>query len=341
MFRLRLILLVAIAVVGCSKKPDAAAPEVPPQPDAAPQPAAAWRYELDASGPAPRLYAVDPAGGERVLIRVLGPGKTLSETELARLASEEAPLTDRWQAAKAAVVSKPLDSPESRHDAWLEVAERLEECRDDAPAHLGILRDLLSAYGNLLAFESTTSLGSNLCLLASERAAEYERLASPPDASDARLLRLLRASLFLVMKNYPCATEQLASLDGPEAATLRRMMEAVGQAQFAEVERFTIGPLEVRVCRTRGGPPDGKLLWSQLYLIICPPGGPVPHRTMCYTLSRNGEGGDLRYSLYFASLNRSSLVQLYGDTPPDYADLREQVESSVRQALAQATEAKR
>jgi len=182
-----------LLLVGGCKKPSATPATNPVAADTPP-----WRYEQDSAAGAIRVCAVNPQDGRRVLIHVLADGRKMSDRDLGALAASEAEASRRWH--QASVPDDP--SLHRRHDALLGAAESLEACHDLVAAHLGILRDLLIVYGNLLAFEERTSLGSNIFLLAGAGADDFQRLAQPLDRDDARMIQGLRAWLFFVMRAW-------------------------------------------------------------------------------------------------------------------------------------------
>ncbi len=116
-----------------------------------------------------RIFFV--AGDEELaLIRIRNDSRqTLSESEQAEIRTSESEMVQRWLKCKSRFETKPPSTPLEEHDALLEVADRLEPLHKEDPRHLGVLRDLLTVYAQLLAFEQESDLGLNLCVLASDK----------------------------------------------------------------------------------------------------------------------------------------------------------------------------
>jgi hypothetical protein len=291
-------------------------------------------YVAEIEGGKLRIYLKTTDTGGRTLIRARPDGRTsLSDSERRALLAREPEATKLWQACKDRLAKADLARPEVEHDAWLQVAEQLEDRYRQDPEHLGVLRDLLTAYAQLLAFERNSGLGGNLCLLASRGLADFEARAAPLDAADQALCRHLRAWLLFVMRLYPAAEQAAAACAPDQAQKLRAALAALGQDRFLSLEDFRAGPLTVRAYRTLARPPDPDLLWAEVQFLVSRAEGGPPDGTVKYSLMRRGDAGDTQYFLYFHSLNQSYLVRLYRATPPPYPELRRQVSELVQAAL--------
>lgn len=281
-----------------------------------------------------RLYAVDPDNGKRYLLRVLPTDDPRASQGSPPLADRDAELNRRWRQARSVPQRRGHQTPAEAHDVWLETAERLEACHESDTQHLGVLRDLLSAYSNVLRFERPTTLGTNICRLASRKADLYAQLASPLAPQDRQRLATLRAWLFFVMRAYPLAVEQIARAgDTPRARQLADACAALGQSEFIELEQFEEGPFEVRSYRTSSPCPNEHLLWGQTYFLVAPKETASPHTTLCYVLTRRGEENNRQYALHFRSLNRSRLLVQFGSVAPSYPQIRRRVAEAARRAI--------
>lgn len=249
-----------------------------------------------------------------------GPG------EAGELLSKEVKGLERWTKCLDPVKSVSTQETARRHDAWLAAVENLETARAEDPTHLGILRDLLLAYGQLLSFERGTPLGSNICLVAAARLAEFEASSKPLDPADHDLVWQLRAWLYLVMRMTPLAAEALSTMkSASDAAPLRRALEAMNQRYFDEGNCVTVGPAVVRTFLNRGKCPDNEQMWPERCYVATPAAGGTLDRAVMIALCRS-EG---RYYLWLYALNRSALVMPYGATAPDGKAVWQQVASLV------------
>lgn len=268
-----------------------------------------------------RIYFKDPSGA-RMLLRC-------SAGEASDLVAKEAPRLDRWMKCLERVKTVATQDAAARHDAWLEAVEKLEAAYQEDPTHLGILRDLLMAYGQLLTFERGTPLGSNVCLVAAARLGEFEALARPLEPADHELVWHLRAWLFFVMRMTPLAAEALSTMkSASDAAPLRGALESIQQRYFDEGKCVKLGPVIVRTFLNRGKCPDNEQMWLERCYVATPAEGGTLDRTVMVALCRS-EG---RYYLWLYALNRSALVLPYGKTAPDGKALWQQVASLVGDA---------
>jgi hypothetical protein len=232
--------------------------------------------------------------------------------------------------ASAPPAASPLDraaafatrSTADRHEGWLEIVDDLEALREASPRDAGVLRDLLVAYGQLLAYERATPLGSNLCLVASRRMGEFERLASPLSIGDHDLVWHLRAWVAFVMGMSPLAAEACSTVKDPgRADEIRRSLDALGQRSFHEGANFACGQLRIRPFLNRDACPSDDLLWPERCYVAAPREDPAPDRTAMIAVCRM-EG---RWSLWVFALNRRELVMPLGPERPEERVVRSHV----------------
>jgi hypothetical protein len=184
----------------------------------------------------------------------------------------------------------------------------------------------LLAYGQLLTFERGTPLGSNVCLVAAARLAEFEALSRPLEPADHELVWQLRAWLYFVMRMTPLAAEALSTMkSASEAAPLRSALESIQQRYFNEGNCVTVGSTVVRTFLNRGKCPDNEQMWPERCYVATPAAGGTLDRTVMVALCRS-EG---RYYLWLYALNRSALVMPYGTTAPDGKAVWQQVASLI------------
>jgi hypothetical protein len=268
-----------------------------------------------------RVYLIAD-DGERVLVRSRPDRRTsLSDAERTALGSDETRAAAPWLAAKARLAKGGARSLAEQHDDWLEVSSALEEAHVKDPDHLGILRDLLVAYAQLLAFESSSALGRELFLGACRRLAEFEQKAAPLDDGARAAAARLRAWLFLVMDLPPAALSALTSPS--ELAEVRALLAPLGQDRFQELPSARAGAFTVRVFQTTGSQPDEGLLWGEVYWVATAGGDNRPDRTVAYVLARRGG----RSYLVFRSANQQRIVALYGAGRPARADVEKTVKA--------------
>jgi hypothetical protein len=209
-----------------------------------------------------------------------------------------------------------------RHEGWLAVVEDLEAERSAQPRSVAVLRDLLVAYGQLLAFERTTALGSNVCLVASRRMKELEELASPLGDADRDLVWHMRAWLAFVMGMPPLAAEACSTMKSSEAAAeIRSSLEALGQRTYEEGRNFACGPLRVRPFINRGASPAEDALWPERCYVAAPLDDAALHRTTMIAVCRM----DGRWSMWLHALNRRELLLPLGEQRPDEKLVRSHV----------------
>jgi len=292
------------------------------------------RYQIRTSDRQVRVYVLEGESEQGKLIRTRPLADGERPPDLSRVIRSERRTTRRWLACRERLYGN-LSTAEAQHDAWLEVVEKLELFVESDPAHLGGMADLIGACLSLLDFESDTSLGSNVCLLAARRARDFEELASPLEPQHQQFLALVRARLFLAMKLYPCAAQAVKKAgDGIDARFVRSVLRGLNQGRFIELEQFQIKPFQIAVYVAQGASPDPKLLWPERHFIVMPGKDPRPESALGYSLARRGEYGDYRYSLYFHFLNRSKPVRLFGARRPSYDEVRDLVSRSIRAAHA-------
>src|SRR5437660_9928 len=285
---------------GCGKTPSGETQASPVSGRSQVDASTSGRYRVQTTADGVRLYLDDQTGDGGTLIRCFPAAAAPAvnrepDGEQALMSREDEP-TRLWEACMSRVASGRYPDALTEHDAWLETAGRLEERLQQDPEHLGVLRDLIVAYLDLLSFEASSPLGSNLCLLTGRRISEFEARAAPLDPPDRQLVDQGRALLFQAMKLYPCVAEMLNDAKvGPQGDGLRRTLGALGQARFAELERDKAGPLTLRTFRTLGSSPDPGLLWEELHFVLSSREPFVPESTVAYVLVRQGTGEQARY----------------------------------------------
>ena len=288
----------------------------------------AHTFDVEAAEGILRVYLLEDDARFLIRSRPVGADR-LTEESARTLAAREVESIDAWGACLARFADGAPESYTDEYDAWLEVVEQLDEQYAKDPGHVGILRDLVAACTRLLAFEGKTGFGSNLCLLASERLTELTQMAAPLDPADRELVSRLDARLRFHMHQYPPAA-------GGGDPDIRSVLTALGQAEFYELQSFTVGPLTAQPYRTLGGSPDPDLLWDELHFLLSKGADAPPDGTVAYTLTRRGDPEQGRWYLLMHVLNRSTLVTMYGATRPDYPAVRERIRRHALAALATA-----
>lgn len=229
----------------------------------------------------------------------------------------------------------PPTTAEEAHDAYLETAERLEDCLRRYPKQIGVLGDLIGVYIALLDFEAESDYGGNLIRLASLRIGQYMTAAAPLDSADRLQVARWKARLFLAMRCYPM-TEQLLreAGDDPTTRLMHETLRALGQSRFYEYEPFVVGPATVRVFGCLQTSPDPQLLWNDVVFTTARRAEALPHEIVTYALVRRGTATNPRYYLYLQVLNRAELLRAYGATKPEPAELRQVVATEIATYLA-------
>lgn len=240
-------------------------------------------------------------------------------------------------AGDEAAAARLLVARARRHNDLLNEVGRLESEYAQASGDTALLGALIEAYSALLAYEQATDLGSNLFTLASRRLVRFAALADPADTAAAAFIARINANLYMILRAYPEANRWLADAgELGEAEMLRRMLAALGQERFEVVEEYALGPFTVSVAEATGTPPGGKLLWPLLHFTVRPFAAAPPHRTIAFSLVRQGDGEAVRYYLYLHSLNRARLVALFGGERPAYETVKQRLAASMGTALALA-----
>ena len=199
------------------------------------------RYRVQTANGKVRVYFGEELETSGTLIRcspvAAAPDHNADGDAGQAIAAWEGESTRLWLACKSRMMEGQFADTRTQHDAWLETAQRLEERLQEDADHLGVLRDLIVAYLQLLSFEASTPLGSNLCLLGGRRVSEFESRAAPLDPPDRQLVEEARGLIFYTMKLYPCAAELLRdSTSAANGKGLRPILEAFGQSRFTELE---------------------------------------------------------------------------------------------------------
>lgn len=281
-----------------------------------------WDLEITLRGGKLRV-TISTDGDQRVLIRNRTETKPeLRAEEEAKIRESEKQFVRKWLEGKKRYQTKPPTNPLEEHDALLEVADRLERLHEKDAEHLGVLRDLLTVYSQLLAFERESDLGSNLCVLASDKLVDFERRAAPLDSGDQQLVDRTRAWLHFVTHHYPPA-----AFTG-DAAT-RNSLSIIDQQYFETLESFKIGQLKAEVFSTIGESPDPDLLWDVYHILVGYPNDKNPAHQVGYTLCSQGKGKHQRWYLMGHVLNRSSMIRFFGTERPELLTMKSSVAQHV------------
>ena len=182
-----------------------------------------------------------------------------------------------------------------------------------------MLRDLVIADMSLLSFEAGSPLKSRVCQMTAGAASRLEAAGG-----DQRLISQARQFVFQAMKIYPCANEGMKAL--PSAAPTR----------FLDIQTRSIGPLLCRTDRTLDPSPDPRLLWDEMFFVLSPAQTTLPENTSAYILSRQGEGSETRYYLFFRSIHGEQLISLFGRERPQLSSLEAVIDQSVAEARHEA-----
>jgi hypothetical protein len=310
----------------------------------------------------PHVYRVDwaPAGPDQIRLAVYvldlepkGPGQEGREpprvaTKLlaAQAATYEAgrelvqdaeKAAADWETHQAFLKEAFSPQPELSHEGWRKVAADLERARTKHPHHLGILKDLIVAYTRLSLLEKNSARGANLCLLIPQRLAEYEAGAGPLSAEEVRAFRRARALFYFHIGLYPLARAEIdLGGDDPDLAILKKAMEAIGQAEFIEIENFEVrGELatgQVTVFATKGNPSDPNLPFHK-WFFITRLNNEAPPTNIWYTLSSQTLTKAPRFYLYGFAGNLQKLLKLYGRQSPAYDEVKATVRTLIGDAL--------
>jgi hypothetical protein len=277
--------------------------------------------------------------------------------ELFRVASEQRPeaspapsavrsllektdaVKDLWDQAKAPRASADPASKPDVHAEWEGRAEGLEEAHRRFPAHLGILRDLVVAYGSLLPMEKGTPRGENLSVLIPNRIAEFEMRGGSPTAGESLLFRRVLAFTYFHGGLYALADRTAREQAGdPELARLLTAISGLGIERFDALEEFEVPgrPVSIRVTvlEARGKPSDPKFLFPRYTFLTRPKDASDGWGPVAFTFSSQTLGSDARYYLYGHASGSQKVLALYGRTPPEYGEVKRDLVDRIRESLA-------
>jgi tetratricopeptide (TPR) repeat protein len=244
-----------------------------------------------------------------------------------------------WQAYFKFLPEILSDDPAALHAGWTKIAASLEQARRKHPRHAGILRDLVAAYAQLIAFERGSARAANLALLIPNTMVEYEAAAGELPAEDAAFFHRALAALYLQEELYPLAAAHLGQTsEDEEKRLLQDTLAALGQAEFAERENFRVPsgllPYRVTVYEAQGQAPDARVLFHRWYFVTRPDDGSNAPGQVWYTLSEQQLADAPRYYLYGHSAGLKKALALYGQRRPSYEEVRERVKELVLGALS-------
>jgi len=298
----------------------------------------AIEYRIDASADQASLFQISSGWRDLRVASVDRPRKDLT----AEYAEQWVRATERalpeWEAHQTFLAQARSEDPILAREGWRRVAARLEEAYLKVPGHLGILQDLISAYGRLNALEGQSSRGFNLRTLIPERLSEFERRAGTLTAGEEAFVRHARAAVYLSMGLYPLAVRE-ASTDEPSDVMVRKALSAIGADRWDANPGFTVegkaGVYDVDVYRSAGDS-SREGLFIHSWIFVPHQKGSSPSGNLWYTLSREILGGTSRFYLLGWVAGTSKPLFLYGTTPPSPAELESKVKSLMTAALGGA-----
>lgn len=212
-----------------------------------------------------------------------------------------------------------FDDARVEHDAWIETNQRLENALRQNPTDAGMLRDLVIADMSLLSFEAGSPLKSRVCQMTAGAASRLEAAGG-----DQRLISQARQFVFQAMKIYPCVNEGMKAL------------ASAAPARFLDIQTRSIGPMLCRTDRTLDPSPDPRLLWDEMFFVLSPAQTTLPESTSAYILSRQGDGAETRYYLFFRSIHGEQLISLFGSEHPQLSTLDALIDQSIAEARNEA-----
>lgn len=245
-------------------------------------------------------------------LRVAALPKTDRASIDAAVAACEKARTD-WEAHRAFL-------PADTRDAWTRIARSLEDARRSHPAHLGILQDLITAYGQVLSFEKRTARALNIGLLLPDLLREFEA-SGDLEPREATFVRKARASLYLKQGLYPLAARHLRADDDEDKALLAVLAALKADKWDAGASlkvEAKVATVEVDVYASSAA------LEGQALRFFIPRNG-----TVWYTLTRQTS----RYFLVGWVAGQPKLLKLYGADEPGAdtvaRDVREQLTAAL------------
>lgn len=182
-----------------------------------------------------------------------------------------------------------------------------------------MLRDLVIVDMSLLSFEAGSPLKSRVCQMTAGAASRLEAAGG-----DQRLISQARQLVFAAMRIYPCVS------DGMKAVAW------AAPTHFISIRTHSIGPMRCTTNRTLDASPDSRLLWDEIFFVLSPTQTTLPESTSAYILSRQGDGAEARYYLFFRSIHGEQLVSLFGRERPQLSTLEALIDQSVAEARHEA-----
>jgi hypothetical protein len=279
-----------------------------------------------------------PPDAPRVVTKLLAPAAATYEASRELVRDCEQAAVD-WEAHKAFLPEALSADAKVSHEGWRKIAADLERARARHPQHLGILKDLIVAYTRLFPFERNSARGTNLCALIPQRIAELEAAAAGPlGFYEAQTVRRARALFYFHTGLYPLARAEIDQAgNDPDLALLRQALEAIGQAEFVQLETFEVqgelAPCRVTVYATKGLPPDPQTPFHKWFFITQVKREGAATGAVWYTLGCQVLTQSPRYYLYGFAGNHQKLLRLYGRTLPAYDQVRASVQKLIRDAL--------
>lgn len=246
---------------------------------------------------------------------VAAPKVELADVEAWVVACEDA--RPAWEAHRAFLAQARSDDPAAARAGWARIATSLEEARRTHPLHLGILQDLIAAYGRVLALEGRSARALNLGILLPERIRDFERLAGGLDPREAAFVRKARGFLYFKLGLYPLAAHHLATAaPDPEDRALLDALAALKADRWDASGPLAVhgktAAVEVAVYASRADAGPEAMLQPLRFFVPGPKGSAGPGNVW-YTLSRQTS----RYYLYGWVAGQPKLLRLYGARSPD------------------------
>lgn len=228
-------------------------------------------------------------------------------------AARRADCLSRVQTADGAAIQ--FDDARVEHDAWIDTEQRLENALRHDPNDAGLLRDLLIADMSLLSFEAGSPLKSRVCQMTAGAASRLEAAGG-----DRRLISQARQFVFEAMKIYPRVDDDM------------RALAWAAPTHFLKIQIRSVGPTLCTTDRTLDPSPDPRLLWDDMFFVLSPTKAALPESTSAYVLSRQGDGAETRYYLFFRSIYGEQLVSLFGRERPALSTLDALIDQSIAEA---------
>ncbi|MHC4789284.1 MAG: hypothetical protein ACYS8K_08815, partial [Planctomycetota bacterium] len=279
----------------------------------------------------------------RVLTKPFTTGKADYEAAQALVREAEGSATD-WDAHKSHLDEAFSQEAKTAREGWRKIATDLEGAHERAPNHLGILKDLLVAYTQMNGFEGRTVRGANLCVLIPRKVAEFEALAAPLSTAEQLFLRRARALFHFQTGLYPLAVTETGNAESdPQLASLRKAMQAIGQAAFTEKEVFDVhnevAPYRVTAYSAEGKAPSDKMLYHRWFFVTRPKAAAAARARVWYSLASQTLKDKPRFYLYGHMGHGRTLLMMYGEQEPAYEAVKAKVKEMMLAALSGPTAA--